>query len=230
MNDLDDKWETDEDGHFIRTERDGEDLIKSSREACYICQRVHENQFGRCHTDNHAILSPATEQHPWFHLEVCSEVMGSDFEPRTEGIFVIQETDEVARELGKKALGSDYTGSEEVLRLAGYWLESQWYPTRLLQLIEDHIRLAFTSQHRPSGPYATLSHRWGAKPFECLMAENITTFEAGVPIARFPLTFQHVMRAAQSLGIQYLWFDTYYWLVSRGNSQATPLGSPFFSV
>jgi hypothetical protein len=202
MNDLDDKWETDEDGHFIRTERDGEDLIKSSREGCYICQKVYENQFGRwptllptfdCHTDNHAILTPATKQQPWFHLEVCSDVRGSDFGPYTEARFVIQEADEIVHELGNKALGSDYTGSEEVLRLASHWLstclktnktcdshlEPKWYPTRLLQLFEDHIRLIFTSKHHPSGPYATLSHRWGSKPFESLTAENITRCPPG---------------------------------------------------
>jgi hypothetical protein len=51
-------------------------------------------------------------------------IRGSDFGPYTEARFVILEADEVVHELGNKALGSDYTGSEEVLRLASHWLST----------------------------------------------------------------------------------------------------------
>lgn len=40
-----------------------------------------------------------------------------------------------------------------------------WYPTRLLKIVEDSVKLIETSEETPTGPYVTLSHCWGKAQF-----------------------------------------------------------------
>ena len=94
-NDLDDKWESGDKGSFIRVECvSGDGFIKASREGCYICQRRHWLQNERRiavdeYLDSYAILTPPTEQKPWFDLEVWSKLIGEPYIPFIDARFVI---------------------------------------------------------------------------------------------------------------------------------------------
>jgi Heterokaryon incompatibility protein (HET) len=58
------------------------------------------------------------------------------------------------------------------------------------------------------GPYVTLSHCWGKLELKKL-TENTRQewFQYGVPVLELPLTFQHAIQFACSLGVRWLWID-----------------------
>ena len=82
-------------------------------------------------------------------------------------------------QLAETSKSQIYTGDESVAELAKGWLthcqnqhlscskhlEMDWYPTRLLDVSLDPVRLRISSEGQISGPHATLSHCWGTERF-----------------------------------------------------------------
>ena len=100
-------------------------------------------------------------------------------------------------------------------------ISPQWYPTGLLEIWEMSVRLPDTSCHHICGAYATLSHCWGTKAFECLTEENKAVCKCGIPRLNLPRTFQDAMCIAQRLVIRYLWIDSYGIVQSSGLEDST---------
>jgi hypothetical protein len=117
-----------------------------------------------------------------------------------------------------------HTGSSEALHLASLWLEEctnrhercarlskpTWYPTRLLEVTDDTVRLVVTAEHDSHGPYLTLSHRWGfAPPKLMLTPESAGLLKNGLDIATLEPTFRDALVATRSLGFQHMWIDLF---------------------
>jgi hypothetical protein len=85
-----------------------------------------------------------------------------------------------------------------------------WYPTRLIYLGDtDHdVRLIKTAEKPPSGPYMTLSHRWGTALFTQLLKSNLDSFCDSILVTGLPKIFQEAIFASRQLGVQYLWIDS----------------------
>ncbi|KAI1169098.1 heterokaryon incompatibility protein-domain-containing protein [Nemania serpens] len=120
------------------------------------------------------------------------------------------------------------TGSMPTLELARTWLShcednhhncrkgqqrnKHWHPSRLLSLSSDSfVRLVISHDNSDAvwKPYATLSHCWGSREFFKLTSETIPLFLEGVNTACLPLTFQETISVVRSLGIAFLWIDSY---------------------
>ena len=119
---------------------------------------------------------------------------------------------------------SNHTGSSGWLQLASRWLaecttyhkqcsrlsEPSWYPKRLLQIVDDKVKLITTAEHKMHGPYFTLSHCWGgAPPVLMLTRDTVAALEAGVGIASLEHTYRDALIATRSLGVMYLWIDLF---------------------
>jgi hypothetical protein len=119
---------------------------------------------------------------------------------------------------------SSYTGSSEWLHLASRWFaectthhkycsrlsEPAWYPRRLLQILDDTVKLITTTEHDVHGPYFTLSHCWGGTPPELMLTPNtVAALEEGVDIASLEHTYRDALTATRSLGVRYLWIDLF---------------------
>ncbi|KAH7095133.1 heterokaryon incompatibility protein-domain-containing protein [Paraphoma chrysanthemicola] len=124
------------------------------------------------------------------------------------------------------------TSSTESLRLADLWLqdcisahtacnreahENEWYPTRLLYLGDNAVHLIDTSEEKPSGPYMTLSHRWGQGSVIQLLESNLNDFRQSIATASMPKTFQDAIYVSIALGIRYLWIDSLCILQDQDN-------------
>lgn len=87
-----------------------------------------------------------------------------------------------------------------------------YYPTRLVEILVpgkgEDLRLCLTREEVPTGPYMTLSHRWGAASFLKLTLSKLPDLVKGFSIAELPQTFQDAIVVAQRLGCQYLWIDS----------------------
>jgi hypothetical protein len=59
-----------------------------------------------------------------------------------------------------------------------------------------------------TGPYATLSHRWGDKQPIKLEASTLEIFQDGLKLSNLPKTFRECVMVTQQLGIRYLWIDS----------------------
>lgn len=92
-------------------------------------------------------------------------------------------------------------------------LTAAWFPTRLLHIKEIpnkqyHVRLVNTARERPSGPYATLSHRWGQADYLQLTRDTSPVFSEAIPMLKLSKTFQDAISITSRLGIDYLWIDS----------------------
>ncbi|KAK4499794.1 hypothetical protein PRZ48_007980 [Zasmidium cellare] len=126
------------------------------------------------------------------------------------------------------------TGSRDVIELVKMWLQlsidgpktkkerdlmgddivtspshDQWFPTRILDVSSDKMRLIDSHQANTQKPYITLSYCWGTKSFLRLTPETADELRAGVGIDTLPILFQQTILIAQGLGIQYLWIDCF---------------------
>jgi hypothetical protein len=84
-------------------------------------------------------------------------------------------------------------------------------PTRLLELGylgPDHIRLRNTADITMGISYMTLSHCWGSAEFLKLTVDTEHQLLEGIHLSKLPRTFQDAIRAAQRLGVQYIWIDS----------------------
>lgn len=82
------------------------------------------------------------------------------------------------------------------------------YPSRLLSVDGDPIRLVITSQWTDRPLYATLSHCWGIAKFETLETTNFHELQRGVPNRLLSKTFDDAIQIARAVGLKYLWIDS----------------------
>lgn len=129
------------------------------------------------------------------------------------------------------------TADDKVIDLAKEWLrecddehdackptssrQRRFYPTRLLAIsppdhdgtVTDVVRVVSSNpketnlRHPFDGDYATLSHCWGKDPFVRLFKNNLEAFQKRMEVEKLPLTFQHAIKLARRLKIQWLWID-----------------------
>ncbi|KAF1955087.1 HET-domain-containing protein, partial [Byssothecium circinans] len=89
-----------------------------------------------------------------------------------------------------------------------------WYPSRLLRL-DQHpegttlcVRLVETKEAEISGPYLSLSHRWGTADFIKLLSDNLASMKIDVPFSTLSPTFQDAVWIALEFDCHYLWVDS----------------------
>ncbi|KAK4236599.1 heterokaryon incompatibility protein-domain-containing protein [Achaetomium macrosporum] len=124
-------------------------------------------------------------------------------------------------------LSADSTTSTASLKVVRCWLDrcleshkscnsagakQQWYPSRLLRLDRSSagvtVRLQECDKEPPTGPYVSLSHRWGgAKPM-MLRTDNLSSMTVGVQFEDLSKTFQDAVDVTLNLGYHYLWIDS----------------------
>ena len=94
-----------------------------------------------------------------------------------------------------------------------------WYPSRLLQLLPQGQKATLIlSEDSPlTGPYITLSHRWGSQSYTKLMASTMKQLQSSIEVASLPQAFQDTMRIANHLGVSYIWIDALCIIQDREN-------------
>ena len=83
------------------------------------------------------------------------------------------------------------------------------YPSRLLDLRYDTVRLIDTRKIQVSGPYVTLSHTWGKAHIKILTHQTLPDFQAGFGMDEIPATFRDTIKVVRQLNLRYLWIDCY---------------------
>lgn len=86
--------------------------------------------------------------------------------------------------------------------------QSDWLPTRLLDIVDDRIRIVLSSEALPNAKYATLSHCWGNVENIKLTKSTFESLRKGVNISQLPLSFRHAVKVARTLNLRYLWIDS----------------------
>lgn len=84
----------------------------------------------------------------------------------------------------------------------------RWFPSRLLEIGDDSIRLVEVLNKTPTSPYVTLSHCWGKAQFLTLKQSNLDQFTKSIPASSLPRTFQDAVAIAKRLKIYYIWIDS----------------------
>ncbi|KAF1959164.1 HET-domain-containing protein [Byssothecium circinans] len=82
-------------------------------------------------------------------------------------------------------------------------------PTRLISIAADTPRLVLTEGWQTKPRYSTLSHCWGTEPFLTLTRENYKSFLTVIPIDDAPKSFTDAISITRSLGLEYLWIDSW---------------------
>ncbi|KAM6535975.1 hypothetical protein FALCPG4_005499 [Fusarium falciforme] len=85
-----------------------------------------------------------------------------------------------------------------------------WYPTRLLDLSMPGatMKLIIAKETPPTGPYMTLSHRWGKHVYEQLTSQSESDFKTSINILTLPRVFQDAVDITRKLNVRYLWIDS----------------------
>lgn len=86
------------------------------------------------------------------------------------------------------------------------------YPSRLIDVrpdsaADDSWRLAEREAEGITGPYLTLSHRWGPQTLK-LEHGTQTDMLRGMPDSVLPGTYQDAVRVVRRLDVRYLWIDS----------------------
>lgn len=85
-----------------------------------------------------------------------------------------------------------------------------YLPTRVIDVGSDRAdpRLHI-SEDKQRGQYAALSHCWGFPGMQHLTTtiDTLASHCDGIPVDRFPPTFQDAIRVTRALGLLYLWID-----------------------
>lgn len=196
-------------------------IIDAIDSGCHICSQIDDLERG---LSTHWKLS---SENGGFGIQILRQITevysvdSLDWLGGVEGLITPVAAHDRSFELARLSLNEPSTGNERVLDLAKYWLEEcherhplckknfdpPAYPTRLLDISSACIELAKTKDSRPSGPYATLSYRWGLQPFLMLTASNETRLQRGLAIDDLPQIFRDIITAARYLKIRYLWID-----------------------
>ncbi|KAF5004143.1 hypothetical protein FDECE_9357 [Fusarium decemcellulare] len=137
------------------------------------------------------------------------------------------------------------TSSPRCLDLAYSWFESccevhsecnrsvnnkdVWLPTRLIDIGADKDaiwRLRVVARDGPaSGPYMTLSYRWGSEPSIQLLQSNVNDFRQGKPIKDLPRTFRDMITVARRFSVRYIWIDALCIIQDSTEDWATQLAT-----
>ena len=158
------------------------------------------------------------------HFENCSEVEDATF--GIDAVTVQPDLCDTTLQLHYFADASraqQNTGDEAVAKLTKAWanfclhyhqscsklIDHSWRPTRLLEVLNNSIRLIDSFEEGISNPYATLSHCWGTKPFFVLTINTMAQLRTGLPYQSFPTTFRHAFITLRRLGLLYIWIDCY---------------------
>lgn len=133
------------------------------------------------------------------------------------------------------AIVSGGTGSHAAFRLASKWLadcttnhrrcshvtQPSWYPTRLLEIMGDRVRLVVTAEHKMCGAYFTLSHCWGTVPPKLKLTRQTEGYlRDGLDIDLIQPTYCDALIATRELGSNYLWIDLFCIFQGRDNTSA----------
>ncbi|KAL1848930.1 hypothetical protein Daus18300_013439 [Diaporthe australafricana] len=88
--------------------------------------------------------------------------------------------------------------------------ETPWYPTRLVEVLPEcqGVRVIETSDSRPAGPYAALSHCWGKSNMLRLVKASLGPMKDHIALSELPRTFRHAVQFAQDIGINFVWIDS----------------------
>ncbi|KAH6637575.1 heterokaryon incompatibility protein-domain-containing protein [Boeremia exigua] len=213
------------------------DLQAAARTGCQICWQVeHSMSIQPASASKH--MRPVNSSLPQFHT--LAVVNGSpeilflhvfDSVPPLRSIctFSLKPQNGEWAAVAASQVISKNTASCESLRVAQQWIhdcssghlsckmetrDTQWYPTRLLDLGDlnqedlSEVRLISTASHSPKGHYTTLSHRWGDAEFLQLKHHNLENLARGIQIDKLPRTFREAMTFSKGLQIRYLWIDS----------------------
>ncbi|PVH97874.1 HET-domain-containing protein, partial [Periconia macrospinosa] len=81
------------------------------------------------------------------------------------------------------------------------------YPTRLVSIRGNKIRLVLTADWTVFPPYSTLSYSWGGASFLKLTSDNFKTFVSQIQYEDLPKTFQDAVQLSRDVGFEYIWID-----------------------
>ncbi|KAL8941990.1 MAG: hypothetical protein Q9216_001923 [Gyalolechia sp. 2 TL-2023] len=80
-----------------------------------------------------------------------------------------------------------------------------FYPSRLVEILTQgeatNLRICLTGDDVPTGPYMTLSHRWGTASFLKLTLSNLADLVKGFSVTDLPRTFQDAISVVKRLGL-----------------------------
>ncbi|KAF2168823.1 hypothetical protein M409DRAFT_52828 [Zasmidium cellare ATCC 36951] len=204
-------------------------------ESCYICRTLDRQlkEFARvqwCVTPQ----DPMTAEHVSSY-DVDFRTYEPDGAVRQQISFVVRRLIEDTPMMRTAALSRTWasTGSEHAIDLVKMWLQlsidgpktkerdlmgqdlvgssvhDHWFPTPILDVSGDKMRLIESYYANRQRLYATLSYCWGTTPFLRLTPETNAQLRAGVDIETLPILFQQTIMIVQSLGIHYLWIDCF---------------------
>ena len=162
------------------------------------------------------------------HLEWQSNVKwlryGEKSKPGYFSLILVPDGDEKFAPFERNVQLSRNTKDNGFFDLARYWLseclqkhdecgsqntQPQKYPSRLLKIEGDLVRVVRTLDTPITEPYATLSHCWGREPFAVLRENTFSMLEGGVRVDTFLPTFRDAILVAQQLHIRLLWIDCF---------------------
>ena len=91
---------------------------------------------------------------------------------------------------------------------AGVANPARVYPTRLLEIYKDSVRLQPQSAALPTRPpYAALSYCWGVDHTLTTTSANLAAHTSGIPRGALPQTIQDAVSVCFRLGIRFIWVD-----------------------
>ena len=180
---------------------------------CFVCQNFQDV------IENLACGMQDRWEGPQRQLRVTPRDMNNEHYVR----FLVHALDRDLYDIAKGSLLTASTGSDESLLLASHWLRDclrnhpecksrrgeQWYPPRLLDVGATNVRLVQTAEHKPTGPYVTMSHCWGEKKLFVLTQENKGRLETGIPLSVLGRNFRDTIYVVKQLGFRYIWIDCF---------------------
>ena len=172
-----------------------------------------------------------TRERLWISILVAStrlsfhrNVLQIDVVPQPFDVWQPPNGTTAVQRIAVATIKSPSTSSHETLRLASSWLgqctthhphcapmeQPSWYPTRLLQVSGQDVKLVVTSEQQVQGAYFTLSHCWGVKPPRLMLTQDTASMLAdGLPVDSLEPTYRDALDITRSLGCKYLWIDLF---------------------
>ncbi|KFA73094.1 hypothetical protein S40288_02745 [Stachybotrys chartarum IBT 40288] len=87
--------------------------------------------------------------------------------------------------------------------------DSQFMPTRLLEVGKDTNTVCLRVSEIPFAEYTCLSHCWGTSRMRLqLTGDTLSKLTAGIDANELPQTFQDAVWVTRQLGIRYIWIDS----------------------
>lgn len=211
-------------------------FLQAVDDGCWLCNKLAKIRRDRekCGTfdDDYITFDDKNKYRLKWRDEYGWFVFG--FPSMSNHLIFIREVDyrSSCNRIAATSKSHSWTGCEDITRLAAYWLgecntkhkclpsfQAQWYPTRLLDISTDDVRLVVADRELGlGGPYATLSHCWGKRQFLVLTSENMPEFLRGISVHRLPRSFREVIETVRKLRIRYLWIDCY--CIIQGSDEA----------